>query len=151
MGSNPGGVFSNWRGQNYNSSSYSRRDPYAFSYSKSKPRLHDSHNSPGVKCWCGHYTPRKREVMSSAIWCDAGNHAFSSNDEKRHRMSETKMEKDPDYRGEMREVTVTVDVCGPCWETVNPFRKSPEPTEIPENEEYLRGYKDGYVKGETIS
>jgi hypothetical protein len=88
--------------------------------------------------------------MSQALWCDAGEHAFSSNDENRHRFSETKMEKDPEYGGQ-REVTTTVDVCGPCWSTNNPFRQGTEKAEIPQDESYLRGYRDGVVKGETLT
>jgi hypothetical protein len=104
--------------------------------------------------------PRKREVVSEAKWCDAGNHAFSSNDPKRHRFSETKMEKDPEYGGQ-REVTTTVDVCGPCWDTNNPFQQSADKTALQadakapfseggQDENYLRGYRDGVVKGETL-
>jgi hypothetical protein len=113
----------------------------AYSYAKEKPKP----------------KPRKREIVSEAKWCDAGDHAFSSNDPKRHRFSETKMEKDPEYGGQ-REVTTTVDVCGPCWDTNNPFRQSAEKTAlstdgktpISEDETYLRGYRDGVVKGETL-
>lgn len=88
--------------------------------------------------------------MSQAIWCDWGDHAFSSNDPDRHRLSETKMEKDPEYRDNQREVTTVVDVCGPCWSTGNPFRKDADKTAIPQDESYLQGYRDGVIKGETI-
>lgn len=156
MRHNPGGVFSGssaeiapWTPRERDQY-YRNRDPYAYSYSKPKPpppRQHKPHE-PGNKCWCG-YSIGKREIVSAALWCDAGDHAFSSNDEKRHRFSETKMEKDPDYG--QREVTVTVDVCGPCWANNNPFRKDADATPIPQDESYLRGYRDGVVKGEAIS
>ena len=88
--------------------------------------------------------------MSQALWCDWGNHAFSSNDQERHRLSESKMEKDPEYGGQ-REVTIVVDVCGPCWTNNNPFQANAEKPALPQDESYLKGYRDGVVKGETLS
>lgn len=88
--------------------------------------------------------------MSEAIWCDMGDHAFSANDPERHRLSESKMVDSPDSYNGKKEVTTIVDVCGPCWRTRNPFQEPATPSAIPEDESYLRGYREGVIKGETI-
>lgn len=47
--------------------------------------------------------------MSSALWCDRGEHAFSARDIKRTRITQTTV--DPDSG---QEVNVPMDICGPC-------------------------------------
>jgi hypothetical protein len=65
--------------------------------------------------------------MSTALWCDAGNHAFSSNDpEKRHFTQETQVAGHRDNLGngyDYRTVTVGYDTCGKCWGKQNPFQQ----------------------------
>lgn len=88
--------------------------------------------------------------MSEALWCDSGNHAFSAMDPDRQRFSQSKMVKDDEYGGR-KEVTTVLDICGPCYAQHNLFPSGDaKASEIPQDESYLRGYKDGVVKGETL-
>jgi hypothetical protein len=47
-------------------------------------------------------------IMSQALWCDAGEHAFTSRDPKREHWQRTLR----DENGE--EIEIPWDVCGPC-------------------------------------
>ena len=78
--------------------------------------------------------------MSAALWCDKGNHAFSSKDEDKQHFIQSHTVKVPTGNSygertyqERREITEEVDICGPCWKNNNPFQDgSDTPKEIPE-------------------
>jgi hypothetical protein len=170
MGHNPGGIFGRDSfdpRQNERIVGYRPYQPptrpidYSYSHSqarkKKEEKVHDIHGAGNPKCWCGHEEIRKVTInMSECLWCDWGNHPYSALDENRHRLSESKQVKDDEYGGR-KEVTTIVDVCGPCWTTRNPFQtpgdtagEIPESTPDTRDESYLKGYREGVIKGETI-
>lgn len=55
----------------------------------------------------------KEPIMSQAIWCDQGGHAFSSKDPGKRHFSETRTV-DDGYR--VSQVTADMDICGECSE-----------------------------------
>ena len=57
---------------------------------------------------------KAHENMSTALWCDKGNHAFSINDKQRQKMVLTEVNQDT---GE--EIEIRGDVCGTC--RISPF------------------------------
>lgn len=68
--------------------------------------------------------------MSQSLWCDKGDHAFSSKDEDKQHFSQTQTVKFPTGNSygrttyeDRREVTEELDICGPCWKTGSPFSK----------------------------
>lgn len=106
--------------------------------------------------------------MSVAMWCDTGQHAYSANDENAMHFSQTKrVPGSRDARGngyDYREITVALDICGVCYAKQNPFQTANEKDtpaltgtvvdETPEerqNEDFLRGYREGILKGETAT
>jgi hypothetical protein len=105
--------------------------------------------------------------MSEAKWCDTGNHAFSATDEDAQHFSQTRTVKvrtgdnyGRDTYQERQVVTTEVDVCGPCFNKSNPFQKDASPAALPkddgfteedkQDESYLRGYREGILKGQII-
>lgn len=72
------------------------------------------------------YQPTERipETMSQAIWCDKGDHAFSSKDPERQHFAQTQTV--PVQTGntygrptiqDRVQVTEEIDICGPCWKS----------------------------------
>lgn len=114
--------------------------------------------------------------MSTALWCDKGDHAFSAKDPLKQHFSQTQTVTVPTGNNygrttyeERREVTEELDICGPCWSRANPFSPDAEkPTgkhakaeidsrgvtrygydpETEKTEEYLRGYHDAKEESE---
>ena len=79
--------------------------------------------------------------MSTAIWCDKGDHAFSAKDTERQHFTQTQLVTVPTGNSygrttyeERKEVTEELDICGPCWKTGSPFSKD-KPSEIEAAEE----------------
>lgn len=116
----------------------------------------------------GYEQEEQEEVirMSVAMWCDTGQHAYSANDENAMHFSQTKrVPGSRDSRGngyDYREITVALDICGACYAKQNPFQAANEKdtpaitsdaltSEEIQNEDFLRGYHAGIVKGETLS
>ena len=97
--------------------------------------------------------------MSSALWCDKGDHAFSAKDPNKQHFSNTHTVSIPTGNSygrvtyqERQEVTEELDICGPCWAKTNPFspdgKAAHELVADTQNEDYLRGYREGILKGE---
>ena len=95
--------------------------------------------------------------MSSALWCDKGEHAFSAKDPEKRHFSQTRQVEvntgnsygTPTYQSR-QEVTEELDICGPCYNASNPFSsaqatpKALQPTleDLEEEDEnYRRGYE----------
>lgn len=82
--------------------------------------------------------------MSQSLWCDKGDHAFSSKDEDKQHFSQTQTVKFPTGNSygrttyeDRREVTEELDICGPCWKTGSPFQKEKPAIETVEAEAEL--------------
>lgn len=72
--------------------------------------------------------------MSTALWCDKGDHAFSAKDPFKQHFSQTQTVTVPTGNSygratyeERREVTEELDICGPCWSKANPFSPDQAP------------------------
>lgn len=92
-------------------------------------------------------------AMSAALWCDKGDHAFSSKDpDKQHFVNTHTVEVPtgnsfgrPTYQ-ERVEVTEEIDICGPCWKSGGILAKKEIPNQPTldemekENEDWQRGY-----------
>lgn len=104
------------------------------------------------------YTGKGSNLMSQTLWCDKGNHAFSAKDLNRQHFTQTRTVEVPTGNSygrptyqERQEVTEELDICGPCWQTANPFtpdngKATPKSVTMyggdPKTEEYLKGYHD---------
>lgn len=70
----------------------------------------------------------KVHTMSGALWCDKGDHPFSTKDKfKQHFVNTHTVEVltgnsygQPTYQPR-QEITEEMDICGPCWSKDNPF------------------------------
>jgi hypothetical protein len=97
-------------------------------------------------------------LMSGALWCDKGDHAFSTKDEERQHFTKTHTVEVPTGNSygrptfqERMEVTEEIDICGPCWKSGDLFAKPK--TEIPsqptlddlekDDDAYRRGFDAG--------
>jgi hypothetical protein len=94
--------------------------------------------------------------MSTALWCDKGDHSFSAKDPDKQHFSQTQtvsVNTGNSYGRatyqDRQEITEELDICGPCWKKTNPFQPQEEAEKLPkaltvdaETEEYLRGYHD---------
>jgi hypothetical protein len=107
---------------------------------------------------------RTEEKMSSALWCDKGEHAFSAKDLNRQHFTQTQTVTvntgnsygRPTYQ-DRQEVTEELDICGTCWLKSNPFSAEETKPILEENgytketnqtEQYLKGYHDGILRRE---
>lgn len=90
--------------------------------------------------------------MSTALWCDKGEHAFSAKDpDKQHftKTQEVQVETGNSYGTRTyqprMEITEELDICGPCWKSGNDFAKPKEilPT-LDDLEKAKQDYEDGY-------
>lgn len=100
--------------------------------------------------------------MSQALWCDKGDHAFSAKDPNKQHFTQTQTIEVPTGNSYGRttyqareEVTEELDICGPCWSKANPFSPDNEKpkqaiTRDAQDENYLKGYRDGILKGEDL-
>lgn len=150
--SNPGGVFGSG---NQNIRQPPPRQTYSYGYSTpgSKPKSYtDSKPKPKVE--------RPKPVPTQALWCESGDHSFSEKDKKKRVYSEEIQTGEDDY-GNPKYKQEYFTVCGPCSASHSPFqnRADKEVEESPkeersnldtQDESYLKGYRDGIVKGETI-
>lgn len=113
---------------------------------------------------------RTEKKMSDVLWCDIDDpetnvphqigHAFTAKDVNRRHWMDQHTESVPTGNSygrttfQDREVVTTeIDICGYHWAKQNPFRSNREenPPEIEadiQDENYLRGYHDGILKGE---
>lgn len=103
------------------------------------------------------YEEKEPTQMSTALWCDKGNHAFSSKDQfKRHFSSTHDVQVptgnsygQPTYQVR-HEITEELDICGPCWEKTNPFsadEDAPKEVEGPSKLDLLEKEKSDYERG----
>lgn len=90
--------------------------------------------------------------MSTALWCDKGDHAFSAKDPLKQHFSQTQTVTVPTGNNygratyeERREVTEELDICGPCWSKANPFSKNNPPAIQGYSEETIAAEKEAEV------
>lgn len=95
--------------------------------------------------------------MSSVLWCDKGEHAFSVKDPDRRHFTQTATVEVPTGNSygrttyqQREEVTEELDICGPCYKSGNAFEPRHEITtsetldDMEENDEdYRRGFEAG--------
>lgn len=85
--------------------------------------------------------------MSQALWCDRGGHPFSGNDDDRQHFTQSRIVKASGNPLENRtQVTVEVDICGPCFAANNPFEPAPKDS-TRELETESKAYTEGYDAG----
>jgi hypothetical protein len=84
-------------------------------------------------------------TMSSVLWCDKGEHAFSAKDTERQHFTKTQQVQIPtgnSYGGttyqQRQEITEELDICGPCWTKGNDF----EPKQLANGQETLEDMEE---------
>ncbi len=106
--------------------------------------------------------------MSNSLWCNIDDpetnvphqigHSMSIDDPDRQHFEQTRTVQVPTGNSygratyqDRQEVTTSIDMCGYHWRKQNPFSAQEDaPKEITvdeENEDFLRGYHEGILKG----
>ena len=90
--------------------------------------------------------------MSTALWCDKSDHAFSANDPDKQHFVNTHEVQVPTGNSfgratyqERIEVTEEIDICGPCWKSGGILAKKELPAQPTLDD--LEKEKDDYERG----